>query len=48
MDVSVEVLGSARVFHLKNDGHHRLFFFSVPVTVTERIVFMGFNFHLAK
>lgn len=27
MDVSVEVLGSARVFHLKNDEHHRLLFF---------------------
>lgn len=26
--VSVEVLRSARVFHLKNDEHHRLFVFS--------------------
>lgn len=48
MDVSVEVLGSARVFHLKNDGHHRLFFFFSTGYCDRKNCFYGFQFPFSQ
>lgn len=45
--VSVEVLRSARVFHLKNDEHHRLFVFSTDYCDWKNC-FYGFQFPFTR